>query len=85
MTKKEIKCICKGLGKNWLEGNSSCPIHYPKFEYRFCDYCGQKLVEIPREHRYDKHTGKQLQWVQCPAHIEDDNHSRWIKELVQKG
>lgn len=78
-------------------GDSDCPIHYPKFEYRYCEYCGDRLVEQPRDNEYDKYTGKQLFWALCPkrtvqynkplglnklALSEQEKHSRWIKELV---
>lgn len=89
MKTKEIKCICKKTGTHWLVGDPNCLIHYPKFEYKFCEYCGKKLVEQLREHEFDKSTGKPLLWVLCPVRKEElengyEKHSRWIKELVKK-
>jgi DNA-directed RNA polymerase subunit RPC12/RpoP len=52
-----------------------------KMSYKYCEYCGSKLIEKPRENMFDKFTGKQLLWVQCPKYG-DNKHSRWVKELV---
>ena len=57
--------------------------------YKFCEFCGKQCVEKPREHEYDKFTGKQLLWLICPDYKKTDEvkiirteHSRWVKELV---
>lgn len=93
----EIKCICEPLGGRWLAGNSDCPVHYPKFEHRYCEYCGEKCVFEFRDKEFDVYTGKQKEWVICPrrtvkynnslgmnklADSELEKHSRWVKELV---
>ena len=98
--KRKIECICEqtdGNGLYWLIGNQNCPIHYPKFVKRFCEYCGKKCIEIPREHEFSEATGKQLMWLICPKRTieynkklgnnrlvdeEQEKHSRWVKELV---
>lgn len=52
-----------------------------KRSYKYCIYCGKHVIEKPREHEFDKFTGKQLLWLQCPD-FNNDKHSRWVQELV---
>ena len=61
------------------------------YSYAFCEYCGLRLVDQPRKNEFNKYTGKQLFWLQCPKYKNNQipivvdikyMHSRWIKELV---
>lgn len=53
-----------------------------KKSYKFCEYCGKKCIDAPREHEFDVFTGDQLLWIQCPEWKYGYRHSRWIKERV---
>ena len=57
--------------------------------YKYCQYCGKKTIEKPRDHTFNIFTGKPLTWLLCPEYKEGkvlkdpgENHSKWLKELA---